>query len=121
MGKQALIVGATGIVGTSLAEHLLTRGWEVSGLSRRPSDAIKGLVPIAADLLDPSGLRAALERVRPTHLFFATWSRHPTEAENIRVNGAILRNLLDVLRPKESIEHFALVTGLKHYIGPFEA
>ncbi len=25
-----------------------------------------------------------------------------------------------MLRPKGSIEHFALVTGLKHYIGPFE-
>jgi nucleoside-diphosphate-sugar epimerase len=32
----------------------------------------------------------------------------------------MLRNLLDVLRPKKSIEHFALPTGLKHYIGPFE-
>jgi hypothetical protein len=33
----------------------------------------------------------------------------------------MIRNLLDVLRPKDSIEHFALVTGLKHYIGPFES
>jgi nucleoside-diphosphate-sugar epimerase len=121
MGKKALVVGVTGIVGTSLAEHLLSRGWEVFGLSRRPPDDIEGLVPVAADLLDPPGLRRGLERVRPTHVFFATWSRHPTEAENIRVNGVMMCNLLEVLRPEGSVEHFALVTGLKHYIGPFEA
>ncbi len=120
MGKSALVVGVTGIVGTSLAERLLTRGWEVFGLSRRPPENIEGLVAVAADLLDPPALRRGLERVRPTHVFFATWLRHPTEAENIRVNGTMMRNLLDVLRPQGSIEHFALVTGLKHYIGPFE-
>jgi GDP-D-mannose dehydratase len=72
MGKKALIVGVTGIVGTSLAQHLLSRGWEVFGLSRRPSGDIKGLVPVAADLLEPSGVRGALEQVRPTHVFFTT-------------------------------------------------
>jgi GDP-D-mannose dehydratase len=60
MGKKALVVGVTGIVGTSLAEHLLSRGWEVFGLSRRPPDDIEGLVPVAADLLDPPGLRRGL-------------------------------------------------------------
>ncbi len=90
MGKKALIVGATGIVGTSLAERLISNDWEVAGLSRRPSGEIKGLVPVAADLLEPSGLRGALENLRPSHVFFATWSRHPTEAENIRVNGAMI-------------------------------
>lgn len=44
-----------------------------------------------------------------------------TEAENIRVNAAMVRNLLDALAPKKSVQHVALVTGLKHYLGPFEA
>jgi GDP-D-mannose dehydratase len=83
MGNKALIVGVTGIVGNSLAEHLLSQGWEVFGLSRRPPGDIKGLVPVAANLLEPSGLRDALAQVRPTHVIFATWSRHPTEAENM--------------------------------------
>jgi len=47
--------------------------------------------------------------------------RQDTEAENIRVNGALVRNLLDALAPKTSVRHVALVTGLKHYLGPFEA
>jgi nucleoside-diphosphate-sugar epimerase len=32
-----------------------------------------------------------------------------------------VRNLLDALSPKRSVRHVALVTGLKHYLGPFEA
>jgi nucleoside-diphosphate-sugar epimerase len=54
-------------------------------------------------------------------VFFSSWLRQATEAENIRVNAAMVRNLLDALRPAISVRHVALVTGLKHYLGPFEA
>jgi nucleoside-diphosphate-sugar epimerase len=54
-------------------------------------------------------------------VFIATWSRQNSEAENIRVNGAMVRNLLDALRAAGSVRHVGLVTGLKHYLGPFEA
>ena len=47
--------------------------------------------------------------------------RQDTEADNIRVNALMVRNLLDALSPKKSVRHVALVTGLKHYLGPFEA
>jgi len=33
----------------------------------------------------------------------------------------MIRNLLDVLSPKKSVKHVSLVTGLKHYLGPFDA
>lgn len=33
----------------------------------------------------------------------------------------MVRHLLDALRPAGSVRHVALVTGLKHYLGPFEA
>ncbi len=33
----------------------------------------------------------------------------------------MVRNLLDAVRPAGSVRHVALVTGLKHYLGPFEA
>jgi nucleoside-diphosphate-sugar epimerase len=39
----------------------------------------------------------------------------------IRINRAMIENLLEALRPKGSVRHVALVTGLKHYLGPFEA
>ena len=121
MTESALIAGVSGIVGNNLARHLLRQGWNVSGLARRPPADIEGLRPVAADLLDPAGLRAAVEGLRPSHIFVTTWLRQPTEAENIRVNAAMVRNLLDAVRPNSSVGHVALVTGLKHYLGPFEA
>ena len=74
-----------------------------------------------ADLLDAEAVAAAVEGLAPTHVFFTTWSRRPTEAENIDVNGRMLQNLLDATAAEKSVRHVALVTGLKHYLGPFEA
>ena len=54
-------------------------------------------------------------------MFFTAWSRQHTEAENIRVNAGMVRDLLAALGPQGSLRHVALVTGLKHYLGPFEA
>ena len=120
MAGTALIAGVGGIVGNNLARHLLDTGWTVHGLARRPPGDVAGLHPIAADLTDPASL-TDLPAVRPSHVFVTTWARQATEAENIRVNGAMVRNLLEAVRPAGSVRHVALVTGLKHYLGPFEA
>ncbi|HEY1411098.1 MAG TPA: NAD-dependent epimerase/dehydratase family protein, partial [Rhodopila sp.] len=103
MSRSALIAGVSGIVGNNLARHLLQKGWQVSGLARRPPSDIDGLQPVAADLLDPAGLTTALQAVRPSHVFITTWLRQPTEAENIRINTAMVRNLLDAVRPAGSV------------------
>ncbi len=119
MGNVALIVGASGITGQNLASLLVAEGWEVFGLARRPLEQA-GVKGIAADLQDPIALRTALTGVKPTHVFLTTWLRQSTEAENIRVNGAMVRNLLAAVAPAKTVQHVALVTGLKHYLGPFE-
>ncbi|MHC2003200.1 SDR family oxidoreductase [Methylobacterium sp. CM6241] len=119
MKGTALIAGASGIVGNNLARHLVAEGWNVLGLARRPVD-IEGVTPVTADLTDPASLQAALSKLAPTHVFITTWMRQATEAENCRVNGAMVRNLLDALQAAP-LRHVALVTGLKHYLGPFEA
>jgi nucleoside-diphosphate-sugar epimerase len=121
MTRSALVVGASGIVGNNLARYLRDCGWQVHGLARRPPAEIDGVQPVAADLLDPASLRAALQGLRPSDVFLATWLRQNSEAENIRVNSAMVRNLLEALSPAGSVRHVALVTGLKHYLGPFEA
>lgn len=121
MKRTALVVGASGIGGSYTARALIEQGWTVYGLARRPDTGIAGLQPVAADLLDPASLAQALADVAPTHVFIATWMRQATESENIRVNAAMVRNLLDALSNKGSVRHVALVTGLKHYLGPFEA
>src|SRR5580698_1682218 len=121
MSRTALIAGVTGIVGNNLAQQLLAKGWEVHGLARRRSNTIAGVNFIAADLLDVTALRSAVANLRPTNIFITTWLRQPTEAENIRINSAMVRNLLEAVSPAASVRHVALVTGLKHYLGPFEA
>ncbi len=117
---RALVVGASGIVGQNLATELVRRGeWEVYGLARRPI-SLGGVTSIAADLQDPASLQEALKGTAPTHVFFASWLRQATEAENIRVNAGMVRNLLAAVAPEKTVQHVALVTGLKHYLGPFE-
>ncbi|HUE18044.1 MAG TPA: SDR family oxidoreductase [Planctomycetaceae bacterium] len=120
MAFRAIIAGATGLIGSNLAEHLISQGWQVYGLARKPQGGIPGLRPVAADLLDPQTLRSSLADVHPTHVFFTTWVRRATEEENIAANGALVRNVLAALEPSKSLRHAALVTGLKHYLGPFE-
>jgi nucleoside-diphosphate-sugar epimerase len=121
MKNTALVVGVSGITGSNLAWKLLANGWNTYGLARNPKSSFDQLQPIAADLLDEKGLNQALDGINPTHVFFTTWMRNDTEAENIRVNSTLVRNLLNVLSPKKSVQHVALVTGLKHYLGPFDA
>jgi nucleoside-diphosphate-sugar epimerase len=119
--RRALVVGVTGISGGNLAQRLLDDGWEVTGLCRRPQGLDVRITPVVADLLDAGAVAAAVRGTAPTHVFFATWSRCATEAENCEVNGRMLRNLLDATAGEGSVRHVALVTGLKHYLGPFEA
>ncbi|RZJ89346.1 MAG: SDR family oxidoreductase, partial [Brevundimonas sp.] len=120
MTKTALVVGSSGIAGSAVARELVEQGWRVLGLARNPTPQA-GVIPVAADLLDPAATAAALADARPDAVFLTTWSRQSTEAGNIRVNAAMVRTVLDAVRPAGSVTHVALVTGLKHYLGPFEA
>jgi GDP-D-mannose dehydratase len=36
MKSRAFIAGVTGLIGSNLAEHLLSKGWEVYGVARKP-------------------------------------------------------------------------------------
>ena len=121
MTGRALVVGATGISGGNLVARLLDDDWQVTGLCRRPEGLDHRVTPISANLEDAGALAAAVRGSAPTHVFFATWSRRATEAENCDVNGRMLQNLLDAISPEKTVRHVALVTGLKHYLGPFEA
>ncbi|WP_244817876.1 SDR family oxidoreductase [Caballeronia sp. Lep1P3] len=122
MEQKALIIGATGIVGGNVADHLLARGdWSVTGLSRGRSPMRDGVDAVTADLTSQASVEEALQGRDFTHVFFTAWSRQESERENIRVNGAMVRHVLDALGPSGRLQHAALVTGLKHYLGPFEA
>lgn len=118
---RALVVGATGIVGQAVARRLVDDGWETYGLSRSGTTPHPAVRPVRADLGDPAGLAEALADVGPDFAAITAWTRMETESENIRVNGGAVRDLLGALSPGRSLKHVALMTGLKHYLGPFEA
>jgi nucleoside-diphosphate-sugar epimerase len=121
MDRTALVVGVTGIAGNNTAAALLAQGWRVVGLSRTKRLEVPGVEHVYADVLDTDSVASAVADRGITHLFFTTWSRQQTEADNCRVNGAMLANTLEALGRTASLQHAVLVTGLKHYLGPFEA
>jgi GDPmannose 4,6-dehydratase len=89
--SNALITGITGQDGSFLAELLLERGYEVTGLVRGPAERSLGssehlrgqLRLIRGDLLDPASLRLAIDAVRPREIYHlagpsfvpASWER----------------------------------------------
>jgi nucleoside-diphosphate-sugar epimerase len=119
MDITALVVGATGIAGRGVSQELVDFGAQVHGLSRKPEGVVGGVAHVSADLLDTDCVKRAVAGLNPTHVYFTAWSRRSTEAENIKVNAGLVRTLLDAVAPAKSIKHVALVTGLKHYLGPF--
>ncbi len=117
---KALVVGATGIAGKNLAHHLVNKGWDVYGLARNPEAAEK-VQPIAADLRDRKSIKDALAGLDITAVFICAWLRQATEHENVLVNGGMVEHLFEALAGAKNLAHAALVTGTKHYLGPFES
>ena len=93
-------------------------GWEVWGASRSAPPV--GVRHVSVDLTDGESVHSALDGLPVECVFITAWSRRPTEAENIAVNGKMVRDVLTGLNGSP-VRHVALVTGLKHYMGPFEA
>ncbi|MGU3435861.1 SDR family oxidoreductase [Actinomycetes bacterium M1A6_2h] len=117
---RALVVGATGISGQTICRQLVEAGWTTYGLSRQTSLPVSGVEVVTADLLDADGMRDAISGTKPDVVFFTAWMRGDSEAENIDINTATMRNTFDALAEEKSVRHVALMTGLKHYLGPFD-
>jgi nucleoside-diphosphate-sugar epimerase len=118
--RKALVVGATGIAGGNLAQRLAGKGWQVYGLARKPQQ-VPGVQPVTADLRDEASLKQAIAGLDITDVFICAWLRQATEKENVRVNGGMVQHLFEALADAKTLKHAALVTGTKHYLGPFEA
>ncbi|KAL5074690.1 hypothetical protein RYX36_013674 [Vicia faba] len=126
----ALVIGVTGIVGNSLAEILPladTPGgrWKVYGVARRPRPSWNADHPIEyiqCDITDQNDTQAKLSVLTDvTHIFYVCWTSHPTEGENCKDNGAMLRNILPTVIPNTpNLRHITLQTDGKHYLGPFD-
>jgi GDPmannose 4,6-dehydratase len=112
--RRALITGITGQDGSFLAELLLEKGYEVTGVVRGGGERELGcsehlrehLTLLEGDLLDASSLRAAVEQTRPHELYHlaspsfipASWER---PAETLRAIVGSTAVLLEAVRDSD--------------------
>jgi GDPmannose 4,6-dehydratase len=113
--RRALITGITGQDGSFLAELLLEKGYEVSGLVRGGADREIGcsehlrerLTLLPGDLLDAKSLREAVERARPDELYHpaspsfipASWER---PLQTLRAIAGSTTVLLEAVRDSDA-------------------
>ena len=126
--KTALVVGATGVIGRGLMQHLEgLPDWHAIGVSRRPP--VEGHSAwsryLAVDLLDPADAKAKLGTLgQVTHVFYAAFVDAPDQAAQVAPNLAVLRNCLEALDPAAAkLQRVVLVEGTKWYgshLGPFK-
>lgn len=109
MAKKALITGIAGFVGSHMAELLLSKGFEVYGLTRPRTkmDHIEGIVNRLhledADLLDSHSLYSTISRIQPDYIFhLAAQSFVPTSwispTVTLDVNIVGSANLFEAVR-----------------------
>jgi nucleoside-diphosphate-sugar epimerase len=126
MQKTALVVGANGVIGTNLINHLLDlEDWNVIGLSRRGGTDRGKLKYVAIDLLDPGQCKDKLSGLKEvTHIFYAAFQDRPTWAELVPPNLAMLVNVTEAIEQVASnLLHISLMQGYKVYgahLGPFK-
>lgn len=124
--KVALVVGANGVIGGNLIDHLLTlEDWDIVGLSRRGGLSAGRLRYVAVDLLDREATRDALSGLtQVTHIFYAAFQDRPSWAELVPPNLAMLVNVVDAIEPvATNLSHISLMQGYKVYgahLGPFK-
>jgi len=121
--KRVLIAGATGLVGYAALKHFGSqKDCEVTAVSRRQPDETFGAQWHPLDLTDAAACaRLASELGGVTHLVYAALHERPglvagwQEAEQIRTNDLMLRNLLGPLERSPVLRHVALLQGTKAY------
>ena len=120
MAKRAIITGITGQDGSYLAELLLEKGYEVTGIVRRLSAAnfwriehlLDRIVLRPADLLDQLSLIRVVQDVRPHEIYnLAAMSFVPASWDQPLLTGEF--NAQGVTRVLEAVRH--VDTGIRIY------
>ncbi|WP_243042633.1 SDR family oxidoreductase [Dyella sedimenti] len=126
VSKVALVVGAQGVIGRNLVDHLATLDdWRVIGLSRRGGHAEGRVRHVAVDLLDAADARDKLAPLREvTHVFYAAYQDRPSWSELVPPNLAMLVHVVDAIEAAAAgLRHISLMQGYKVYgghLGPFK-
>jgi len=125
-GTRTVVVGALGIIGRNVVEHLADTGRSVVGLSRRrPPLAASGAEHVLADVTDPgTGVRLRETLHDVTHLVFAAYQEHPSLAGQVAPNVKLLEGSLGALAAAGApLQQVTLYQGNKYYgahLGPFK-
>ncbi len=124
--KHAVVVGALGVIGRYVVDHLLSLGdWKVTGLSRRSPDFRNAASYISVDLLDRADAEAKLRHLADvTHIFYCAFQSRSTWAEHNAPNVAMLVNSVKpIAEASPRLELVQLLEGNKIYgshLGPFK-
>ncbi len=119
---RVLVIGAHGVIGRAVTEHLTDLDRDVVTAARRGplTDLLNGRPApehVTVDLLDPEASGAALARCGDvSHLVYAAYTERPTMAETLAPNVAMLANTLAGLRRAGApLRHAVLIGGGKSY------
>lgn len=123
--RQALVIGANGVIGRRLIEELIDQGWQVVGVSRRGGESAPGVRHLQVDLLDAVATRDALRPLSAiSHVFYAAYQDAPDWAGLVAPNLQMLQHVVEGLEPiAPALEHISLMQGYKVYgahLGPFK-
>lgn len=121
--RVAIVIGASGVTGTPLAEQLALAGWKVYGVSRRAAKLRGGpygqFHHLSVDLADVRAARAALAGCPDiTHVF------HCANDARSDTRLGMIRNALDAIEAAApGFSNINLMQGTKYYgsyLGPFK-
>ncbi|HEV2512083.1 SDR family oxidoreductase [Bosea sp. (in: a-proteobacteria)] len=124
--KTALVIGATGVSGRALIEHLDRQpDWNVIGVSRKPPYFQTKARFVHADLMDPQSCKDNLGGLSDvTHVFYCAYLDNKVIAETRAPNAKMFANVLPVIEAAApNLQHVCLLQGTKYYgqyLGPFK-
>jgi len=112
---NALIAGASGIIGRGTARALQHHDISFQGLARRP---IHDMKTVSIDLSDRGATVQAIadQATETTHLFYAALSPHSNLSIEAQQNAQMLENLIDALEKANApLERVVIYQGFKIY------
>ncbi|MGV7117673.1 SDR family oxidoreductase [Paenibacillus kyungheensis] len=116
--KVALVVGANGVIGSNLIDHLSTLpDWEIIGLSRRGGVSTDRVTYVSVDLFQRDQIDQALQSFPTiTHIFYAAYQDRPTWAELVEPNLNMLIHIVESVETiSPTLQHVSLMQGYKVY------
>lgn len=124
MAQSVVVVGASGLIGSTTVQEFADHGWHVTAVSRRPPNVAPGtpFTHLPLDLLDSGATAEALERLAPvTHVVYTAAFEKPglvagwSDPEQMQTNLLMLRNVLEPLARSGNLEHVTTMQGTKAY------